>query len=164
MHHRDVEEKRRNRCRFYMGIRQNGLCLGLASRKKHLTTSPKPVPINAKFSDLRNLLAIEGGKLLVSVIRDMIGDKVAWYAFPESYSSHWRPILGYSCASNFGWRGSICTYDFYRGCPRQFYHNVSRYHHTGGIFHVMFLWHDLSSCLLYVSCTSPVRDRAHQND
>lgn len=77
MHHRDVEEKRRDRRRFCVGIRKNGLCLGLASRKKHLTTSPKPVPINVNFSDLRNLLAIEGGKLLVSVLRDMIGDKVA---------------------------------------------------------------------------------------
>jgi len=34
------------------------------------------VPMNANFPDLRNLLAIEGGKLLVSVLRDMIFDKI----------------------------------------------------------------------------------------
>ena len=45
--------------------------------ERHLTTTPKPVPTNASFPDLRTLLAIEGGKLLVSVLRDMISDKVS---------------------------------------------------------------------------------------
>ena len=44
--------------------------------ERHLTTT-KPVPMNANFPDLRNLLAIEGGKLLVSVLRGMISDKVS---------------------------------------------------------------------------------------
>jgi hypothetical protein len=44
--------------------------------ERHLTTT-KPVPMNANFPDLCNLLAIEGGKLLVSVLRDMISDKVS---------------------------------------------------------------------------------------
>ena len=44
--------------------------------ERHLTTT-KPVPMNANFPDLCDLLAIEGGKLLVSVLRDMISDKVA---------------------------------------------------------------------------------------
>ena len=45
--------------------------------ERHLTTT-KPVPTNASFPDLCNLLAVEGGKLLVSVLRDMISDKVTW--------------------------------------------------------------------------------------
>lgn len=44
--------------------------------ERHLTTT-KPVPMNASFPDLCNLLAIEGGKLLVSVLRDIISDKVS---------------------------------------------------------------------------------------
>ena len=44
--------------------------------ERHLTTT-KPVPMNANFPDLCDLLAIEGGKLLVSVLRDMISDKVS---------------------------------------------------------------------------------------
>lgn len=44
--------------------------------ERHLT-STKPLPMNANFLDLRNLLAVEGGKLLVSVLRDMISDKVS---------------------------------------------------------------------------------------
>ena len=76
MHHRDVEEKGRNRCRSYMGLYQNGTYLNFISRESILTTT-KPVPMNANFPDLCNLLAIEGGKLLVSVLRDMISDKVS---------------------------------------------------------------------------------------
>jgi hypothetical protein len=59
-----------------MGIYQNGMYLGLSSQEMDFTTTFKAVPTNANFSDLRNLLAIEGGKLLVSVLRDMISDKV----------------------------------------------------------------------------------------
>jgi hypothetical protein len=45
--------------------------------ERHLTTFLKPVPMNVNFPDLRNLLAIAGGKLLVSVLRDIISDKVS---------------------------------------------------------------------------------------
>ena len=52
--------------------------------ERHLTTT-KPVPINANFPDLCNLLAIEGGKLLVSVLRDMISDKVSLNVYFENF-------------------------------------------------------------------------------
>lgn len=48
---------------------------------ERLLTITKPVPINSSFPDLCNLLAIEGGKLLVSVLRDMISDKVSCVLF-----------------------------------------------------------------------------------
>lgn len=60
-----------------MEIDYNSMYLGLTSWKRHLTTALKPVPMNVNFPDLRNLLAIAGGKLLVSVLRDMISDKVS---------------------------------------------------------------------------------------
>jgi len=53
--------------------------------EKHLTTTLQPVSINDNFPDLCHLLAIEGGKLLVSVLRDMMVDKVSLCASSEFY-------------------------------------------------------------------------------
>ena len=59
------------------------VCLFWSSHyEKPFTTTLKDVPMNVDFPDLRNLLANEGGKLLVSVLRDMIGGKVSWCPFP----------------------------------------------------------------------------------
>ena len=86
MHHSNVEEKRRDRCGRCMGIYQNGMYPGLLSQEMNFTTTSKTVPTNANFPDLCNLLAIEGGKLLVSVLRDMVADKVFRCTFPEFYA------------------------------------------------------------------------------
>lgn len=58
---------------------------GLPIMEKHLTPTLQPVPINDNFPDLCHLLAIEGGKLLVSVLRDMMVDKVSLCASSEFY-------------------------------------------------------------------------------
>ena len=100
----------------------------IMERQRHLTTALKPVPMNVNFPDLRNMLAIAGGKLLVSVLRDIISDKVSWCVSSESHAGHWQLILDCPRTSNVGWRASICTHDFLGRCPRQFFHNVSRHY------------------------------------
>ena len=39
----------------------------------------KPVPRNVRYEGLRDVTGIEGGKLLVSVLRDMLAGKVCAY-------------------------------------------------------------------------------------
>ncbi|KAF8805203.1 Formyltransferase [Phlegmacium glaucopus] len=62
----------------------SGVCIiEMLKKKEGIDAGPvwgsikMPVPMNANFPGLRKLLAIEGGKLLVLVLRDMIHDKIA---------------------------------------------------------------------------------------